>query len=356
MKSQMSSFDIAAVVGEMQPLVGMKVEKVFFPSHDELFFRLTGRKEKATVVIKIGRALWAEEGFRQADSSPPTFAMLLRKHLSGLTLKSVSQHGFDRIVIFEFDSEPGLRLVAEMFGSGNVILVEGDTIIQPLTSKSWRARDVKAAKPFKFPPASVNPFELDAEALTKILSGSDKDLVRCLAVDVNLGGAHAEEVCMVLGEEKEVAASEMGVEQVKRILEIIALFGETLTQPSPYVVTENGELADAQPFWLSIYSESEKKEFGSFGEATKEYFTNLPDDICRSGRALGYRGRAAVRDSYNGHRSFGLSARSAGRSARPGALGCPQQLPDILKPNRESGIGLVLRWFRSGYCCHQTWF
>ena len=31
MKKQMSSFDIAAVVGELQQLVGFKVEKVFSP-------------------------------------------------------------------------------------------------------------------------------------------------------------------------------------------------------------------------------------------------------------------------------------------------------------------------------------
>jgi predicted ribosome quality control (RQC) complex YloA/Tae2 family protein len=275
MKTQMSSFDIAAVVSELQSAVGLKVEKVFFPSHHELFFRLRGKREKKTVFIRIGQALWLEDGFRQADSSPPTFAMLLRKHLSGLKVISVSQHGFDRIVIFEFGSN--VRLVVEIFGTGNVTLVEGDKIIQPLTSRSWKARDVKAGKEFKFPPESQNPFELDTNALAQIFMTSDKDLVRCLAVEVNLGGAHAEEVCKVIGIDKNEPADSMGLSEVNRILEIIALFAETMGQPSPYVVLEKGQPTDVQPFWLSLYSEEETTEFDTFSQAAVEYFSNLPE-------------------------------------------------------------------------------
>lgn len=275
----MSSFDIAAVVGEFQSIVDFKVEKVFFPTHHELFFRLTGKQEKKTVFIRIGQALWLEDGFRQADSSPPTFAMLLRKHLSGLKVRSVSQHGFDRIVIFEFESEPAVRLVAEMFGTGNVTLVEGDRIIQPLTSRSWKARDVKAGKEFRFPPESTDTFGLDASALGDIMKGSERDLVRCLAVEVNLGGAHAEEVCSVMGIDKDEPANTMGSNEVNRIIEIIALFGETLKQPSPFVVLEKGQRTDVQPFWLSIHSAAEKKEFETFSQAAAEYFSNLPEKI-----------------------------------------------------------------------------
>jgi predicted ribosome quality control (RQC) complex YloA/Tae2 family protein len=279
MKSQMSSFDVAAVVGELQPLVGLRVEKVFFPTHRELFFRLSGRKEKQTVVIQVGRALWAEPDFRQAEGEPPTFAMLLRKHLSGLTLGKVSQHGFDRVVVFEFGPEPVLKIVVELFGTGNVILVGGETIIQPLTSRSWKARDVKAGKEFRFPPESPNPLELGDEDLAGILSGSEKDLVRCLAVEVNLGGAHAEEVCKVLGRGKDEPARSMGAKEVRRMTEIIALFGETLGHLSPYIVLENRDAVDIQPFWLSLYAERTKLEFGSFCEAAKEYFSNLPDEL-----------------------------------------------------------------------------
>jgi len=280
MKSQMSSFDIAAIVLEFQSLVGFKVEKVFFPDYHEFFFRLEGNKEKKTIFIKVGQAIWLENGFKPAESElPPTFAMLMRKHLAGLRLEAVYQQGFDRVVVFEFGSEENIRLIAEMFGSGNVILVKGDTIIQPLTSKSWRARDVKAGKKYEFPPESANPFELDEVKLTEVLSKSEKDLVRCLAVGVNLGGAHAEEVCKVLGVEKDVPASEMGVNEVKRILEIIALFDETLKEPAPYIVMEEGQAVTVQPFWLSIYSNSERKEFETFSQAAREYFTNLPDKL-----------------------------------------------------------------------------
>jgi len=142
MKSQLSSFDIAALVREFQQCIGLRVEKIFLLGYDDMFIRLTGIKEKKTISIKLGQSMWLEQGFRTSKSvEPPTFAMLLRKYMSGKELRAITQHGFDRIVIFEF--QDNIKFIAELFGGGNLILVENNNIIQPLTSKSWKARDVK---------------------------------------------------------------------------------------------------------------------------------------------------------------------------------------------------------------------
>jgi predicted ribosome quality control (RQC) complex YloA/Tae2 family protein len=275
MKSQMSSFDIAAITRELQSLVGLRVEKVFFPIHTELFFRLSGQAKK-TVVIRLGQALWAEDEFRQGESEPPLFAKVLRKHISGLNLKAVSQHGFDRVVVFEFDSEPAYKLVAEMFGSGNIILVKGSTIVQPLTSKSWKARDVKAGKEYLFPPESANPLAMDKSRLAEVMGKSKKDFVRCLATEVNLGGAYAEDICARLGRAKDLDANRLTDEDISNIYKIVEEYRSQLEGKKAVILLEDGRPTDLLPFPLSIYSGGEKKEFASFNDAAREYFLNLP--------------------------------------------------------------------------------
>ncbi|MFO7619542.1 MAG: ribosome rescue protein RqcH [Thermoplasmata archaeon] len=285
MKSQMTSFDIAAIVSELQACVGLRAEKFFLLEHRDFFFRLTGTSEKKSVTINLDHGIWLEDGFRTTgDSEPATFAMLLRKYISGKTLKKVSQHGFDRIVLFEFGSEPSITLVAELFGSGNLILLEGSRILQPLTSKSWKARDVKTGREYLFPPESQNPFTLDRGALFDIIRNSGKDIVRCLATEVNLGGVYSEEICARLGRERSIRASEISDGEIEAILKEIQSFKKSLESPAPHILLDGqGIWADVLPFELSMHENHEKKHYAGFSPAAKDYFEALSE----KGRAPG---------------------------------------------------------------------
>ncbi|MDD4308036.1 MAG: ribosome rescue protein RqcH [Thermoplasmata archaeon] len=287
MKSQFTSFDIAAMVREFQSCIGLRAEKFFLIGHNELFFRLSGPGDKKSISIKLGQAMWLEDGFRTTvDSEPPTFAMLLRKYLSGSALKKVTQHGFDRIVIFEFETQEQFRLIAELFGTGNLILVRGDTIVQPLTSKSWKAREVKAGKIYEFPPESADPFSLDLPALTSVIRNSNRDLVRCLATEVNLGGAYAEEACHELGREKNDPAKDITDDEIEELRGIILSFWDKMDEPSPHILIDrDGLQTDVLPFELSMHSLMEKKPIQRFSEAVKEYFANLPANIVTPGKS-----------------------------------------------------------------------
>ena len=285
MKSQLSSFDIAALIREFQQCLDLRVEKIFLKGYDELILRLTGIGIKKSISIKLGGAMWLQDGFRTSESVvPPAFAMLLRKHMSGKALKSVTQHEFDRIIIFEFESEPGIKLIAEMFGGGNLILLEGNKIIKPLTSKSWRAREVKAGFDYQFPPESANPFAFNQDEIINILKNSKKDLVRCLAMDLNLGGAYAEEICHSLARDKKDKTTELSDDEYLEIYEIIQAFKEMLDNPQSQIVFDDENLQfDVLPFELSMHAGLDKKEYENYSQAIKEYFANLPENIVEEG-------------------------------------------------------------------------
>ncbi|MCK5037817.1 MAG: NFACT family protein [Thermoplasmata archaeon] len=279
MKTQMSNFDVAAFVRESQAYVGMQVEKVFQMSYSEVWLRLSAKGKKATLVIKLGRAMWFEDEYLKSDVEPPNFAMLLRKNLGRKKLNSITQHGFDRIVVLTFGAEMNIKIVVELFGKGNMILIEGDKIIKPLTSKSWRHRDVKPGVEFKFPPEGVNPLDLDREDISEILEGSSKDIVRTMAAQLNLGGSYAEEICEFLSIPKDTKANELDEAAHEMIWEALVSIIAGLDDIKPILKYREEEDLDLLPHPLCDHGEDESITFETFNQALREYFTSLPDEI-----------------------------------------------------------------------------
>ncbi len=152
--------------------------------------------------------------------NPSPFAMVLRKHLSNGRLVDVTQHGFDRIITLHIDTASGIhRLVIEMFRDGNVILLNPEgIIIQPLTSTEYASRILKRGEVYEWPPAQVDPREIDSEDIAKILNSSEADLVRTLAAKVNLGRGYANAICSRVGIEPSLPAKEITPSQCETIL------------------------------------------------------------------------------------------------------------------------------------------
>ena len=133
----MSSFDISAVVKEMQPLVGGRIEKVYHPSLDQLVLstKIPGEK-KAFVHFRVGKWFYLSDKGLESPGPPSDFAMMLRKRITNAHITTIKQQGFDRIVAIELDKEEAhFDLVFELFGDGNVILVEKGFIFPPSHSE-----------------------------------------------------------------------------------------------------------------------------------------------------------------------------------------------------------------------------
>jgi len=122
---------------------------------------------------------------------------MLRNRLSGADFHEVRQHGFDRILEFEFRREDqDTTIVVELFGDGNVaVLDQNGEVVDCLETVRLKSRTVAAGAQYGFPSARVNPIDLDYEAFAAKMRQSDTDLVRTLATQLNFGGLYAEELC-----------------------------------------------------------------------------------------------------------------------------------------------------------------
>src|SRR3990172_5458900 len=127
MKPSLSSFDLRALVAEWQELVGGYLDKAF-AREAEVILRLhvpdRGRRE---LYSKAGRWLCLHE-VEDRPETPPPFAQTLRRLLDNARVTAIEQRGLDRIAVFTLERGPETyRLVFEVFGKGNVVLVKGPT-------------------------------------------------------------------------------------------------------------------------------------------------------------------------------------------------------------------------------------
>ncbi len=272
MKTAMSSFDILAIVAELQDMIGARVNKVFQPGERELriALHLAGRGRE-NLVIEAGRRLHLTAYPKQAPLTPTTFAMTLRKYLRNARLAGISQLGFDRVVMLEFE-RGGERytLVAELFSKGNVVLTDAEGVILAVMSPGrYSTRTLLGRAEYQPPPQRLNPFELSAEQLMQVLKGAGREVVKTLAVELGLGGTYAEEVCARAGVDKK--SREVTKEQAERMVEVLREL-RSKAGSEPVVVLEEGRAVDVTPLRLEVYSGHELREVESFSKALDELF------------------------------------------------------------------------------------
>ncbi len=127
---------ISRLCDELGAACGSRADKIFQPSKDELVItlRASGFAKKLLLCARSGssRIHFTEESFEN-PAVPPMFCMLMRKHLSGGKLLSVTQDGYERAITLTFlaTDELGdrkeLRLITELIGNNsNIILVGAD--------------------------------------------------------------------------------------------------------------------------------------------------------------------------------------------------------------------------------------
>jgi predicted ribosome quality control (RQC) complex YloA/Tae2 family protein len=283
MKESMSSVDVAAIITELQELVGARLVKAYQSGNEEIRLKLH-HKEKGSLdlIIEAGRRIHLTRYKQPSPRMPSNFAMFIRKHLGGGRIAWIQQVDFDRIVEITIERwDKKLRLIAELLPRGNIVLVdETGEIMLPLRRKSFATREIKVRKKYERPPSRVNPLTMSEQELMQLCTSAtqDKDVVRVLASELSFGGLYAEELCEKAGINKHKMAHELTETDIKAIHEAIRLLFEPIlaqdkTRLKAHLVIEADEKVDLLPFELDVYKDKGKVFFSSFNDAADEFFT-----------------------------------------------------------------------------------
>ncbi|MEM3725683.1 MAG: ribosome rescue protein RqcH [Candidatus Bathyarchaeia archaeon] len=283
-KKEFTSFDVAAVVRELrETILDSRVNNIYQVDAKTIIFKLH-KAENPTfqLLLEAGRRLHLTSYAAEKPQVPPAFCMALRKYLRNSWLVNVEQYEFERVVVFHFKTKSGkLRLILELFGEGNMILVgENGEILQALVYKRMRDRNIVRGEAFLFPPSSgQNPFKVNLEKLRNALkSFGDVEVVRSIARFLGIGGIYAEEVLLRAGVDKAKHCRELTNEEIAAIYDnlqnLLSQVASGRLEPS-IVLDEKGSFFDITPFRLKRYESLKHKPYKSFNEALDDFYTTI---------------------------------------------------------------------------------
>lgn len=199
-------------------LIDGKINKVFEPNKNEILLGIYANHKNYALLINIDANNYRLHLTTTQKPNPlnaPNFCMLLRKHLIGMKIKSISNYDLERIITIELEGYNELndlvtkKLVIELMGKhGNIILLNNANIIidsiRHLDTFSNSNRDILPAHEYVLPETnktsliSLNTFEefyniissMNYEnyidAITNSFTGISKTLLYYLIEKLNL--------------------------------------------------------------------------------------------------------------------------------------------------------------------------
>jgi predicted ribosome quality control (RQC) complex YloA/Tae2 family protein len=285
-KKEFTSFDVCAVTRELRTtLVGSRINNIYQLDSQTLLARLHKPNEPTfQLILQAGKRLHLTFYVAEKPPRPTAFCMALRKYLRNAWLTDIEQHEFERVIVFSLRGWAGaLRLILELFGDGNIILIdEQNHILQALVYKRMRDRNVLRGESFIFAPSmGRNPLKVDLTDLSDALKASgDVEAVRAMARLLSIGGLYSEETLQGAGVEKTKKCSALSAGEIKAIYESLKkLVSQAMNGKldACIVLGNSGSFVDVVPFKLKRY-EAEGlgfKAYGNFNEALDEFYTRV---------------------------------------------------------------------------------
>ena len=268
----------AAAAELRRNLILGKIEKIYQPQPEQLLFNIHTKEGKRKLFISASAShsgIYLVDTAPENPAEPPTFCMVLRKHLSAGRIVDIIQHENDRIIeiLIETVNELGFnvnkKLIIEIMGKhSNVMLVDMESgrildSIKHISIDVNRARQILPGKAYEYPPAqSKIPFTQLTEAqLNDILSNEFQQSRAILQ--------HVQGISPVLAE---TIAS--GASPYRTLLSIIESVDNDTA--SPVVITDDKDKpVDFHITDLTVYDSTYKRiYFDTLSGAAAYYFTN----------------------------------------------------------------------------------
>ncbi len=270
-KRKVTGLDLRHLVRELLSLDGKILKKAYLLDEGvfSLFFypEVDGSKE---LVIDLSGFIFLTDLKWPKPRSPPPFIMALRKHLEGRRFTEISQVGVERILRLSFGD---MQLVVELFGGGNLILVQEGEILLPLKRVEFRGRSIRPGDIYR-PPAGpgieLDPSDRDA-VLTLLRKGVKERLPlwKVLIGSFGVGPPYMDEISHLMGVDLKSPLPEIEA-LIAELADLIHSFLNRETEPMIYV--QDSEVVNFSAFPLH-HLQMERRSIHSLSRAIQLYYT-----------------------------------------------------------------------------------
>ncbi len=281
MKTQLTSFDVAALVFELsQRVKNARIGKIYQINPATLLFKLNRPDEPPLhLLIESGKRIHLTSYVLQKPLRPPAFCMALRKSLGNGKITDIQQHEFERTITMKVQKREGeFQLIIELFGEGNIILESPENrILHALVYKRMRDRNILRGESFHYaPPSGNNPFEISRKDFDEIKNFGQLMIVKALTKFLSIGGPYAEEILLRAEIDKNSPCEALRRQELDKIFAQLHLILSSLTarKIEPCIIADaNGNWVDVTPIRLKKYEHLQTKTYGKFNDALDKFYT-----------------------------------------------------------------------------------
>ena len=265
-----------------ETIVPGKIEKVYQPGPEDLLVHIHTQRGNVRLFISCNSSsarICLTGGSYTNPEQPPTFCMLLRKHLQGGRITDVRQKDSERIIEIDIEAQNELgfsvcrRLVVEIMSKhSNIVLIDLETgkiidAIKRISIDVNRYRQLLPGVVYKYPPKQDKlPFrEVTADT---ILPHDDR------AIMARIGGiSPAISREMLAGCYTVNDASVLSPVPAKKLTDILASVEDGSANPRVYI-DEEGTPREFHVTALSEFEELRTEYFDTLSECVDYYFSN----------------------------------------------------------------------------------
>ncbi|MCI9052418.1 MAG: fibronectin/fibrinogen-binding protein [Lachnospiraceae bacterium] len=284
---------ISNIVEELnQTILNGRISKIAQPEFDELLLTIKNNKTQYKLLLSAGASLpliYLTQESKVNPMTAPNFCMLLRKHLNGGKIISITQPNLERIIHFEIEHLNDMGdlcqkfLTIELMGKHSNIIFRDDNLIidsiKHVSSQMSSVREVLPGRSYFIPDTQekFNPLILKEDTFyDKILS---KPMPLSQAIYKSLTGISpiiAEEICYETNLDSAVPANTLSEVERVHLYHAFQNFIDKIKKKeySPIIFYKEREPIEFSSLPLTIYQEFSSKTYSSISQVLETYYAS----------------------------------------------------------------------------------
>ena len=274
-------------------IVSGRISKIAQPEKDELILTIKGNRENIRLLISANASLpllYFTETNKPGPLTAPNFCMLLRKHISGGRIVSVTQPGLERVVRIEvehLDEMGDLRrkfLIVELMGKhSNIIFCDDRNLIldsiKHISAQVSSVREVLPGREYFIPHAGEkkDPLTITEEAFKELIKGTPQILSKALYLDLTgLSPVAAVQICHLASLDGDISAKELSDAELTHLYHAFSWVMDDVRQGkfTPNIVYQKEKPAEFASIPLTMYEGGDYRSvsFPSISALLEQYY------------------------------------------------------------------------------------
>ena len=286
---------LKSVISELNnKLPGGRIDKIYQPEKDEITINIRNQGIKYKLLLSASSSnprAYLTEIDKDNPQAPPTFCMLLRKHLESARIINFEQYKMDRVFKMnvisknELGDEITKSLIVEIMGKySNIILINNENSkildsVKRVNSHMSRVREILPGLIYDIKSISdkFDPLTEDYSGLSEklIKSDSNKTLKKFLVnTYTGISPVLAREIIYISGLDEDRSLSSLNDNELNKFKNKFLDFFNNINKEvfNPTYVVEEDKIIEFSAIDLSMYPENEKTHLDSISSLLELYY------------------------------------------------------------------------------------